>query len=454
MIIDESNIKKSILKVAVPAVIEQALIMIVGVVSMIFVGHIGNQAVSAVGLVNSLFAFIQVFFVALSTGCTVIIARLIGEENNSSAKVAIKQSVFLGFIAALLFSILCIIFARPIIVLFFRGAETLIINMATQYLKITLITLPLMIINIIISGSLRGAGDTKTPMLIANIVNVLNIVLSYILIFGINIDFLGFHYEGMGFVGAAVAITISRGIGGILSCLAVAKKNIILNINYLAPLKIDWSLLKRILRVGIPASAEQLIMQGGFLVLQIVISGMGTEALTVYQIVMNINSICFVPIFGFGIAATTFVGQSLGAKRIDLARKSGWMTLNICLVVTIILTTLLFIFANFIISIYTDDATVIAIGTAAIRLFSASQPFVTVVTILSNALRGAGDIAYVMLTSFVGIWCFRILLTYSLDRIFVIGITAVWIALFMDYFIRSVMYIIRFKRGRWANISI
>ncbi len=452
MIIDENNITGSIFKVAVPAVVEQLLIMIVGVVSLAFVGHLSNEAVTAVGLINSLFGFIQVFFVALSTGCTVIIARLIGEGDIQKAKAAIKECVLIGFAASTLLTIILIVFARPIISTFFNGAEKQVINIATSYFKITLITLPLMFSNIIISGSLRGSGDTKTPMLIANVVNILNIALSYVLIYGVSIGSLTIEKKGI--AGAAIAVCIARGVGGILSLFVVLNKSVALSFSLKGKLSIDFQLLKRILHVGVPASLEQLIMQGGFLMLQVVISRMGTEASTVYQIVMSINSMCFVPVFGFGIAATTMVGQSLGAKRIDLAKKSGWKTIKICLIITVVLSSLLFIFAGSLIRIYTDDKVIIGIGTGAIRFFSFSQPFVSIVTVVSNALRGAGDIVYVMLTSFVGIWCFRIFVTFILNYKFQTGITAAWIALFFDFAIRSAMYLVRFRRGRWASISI
>ena len=452
MIVDENNITGSIFKVAVPAVLEQLLIMIVGVVSLAFVGHLSNEAVTAVGFINSLFGFIQVFFVALSTGCTVIIARLIGEGNISKVKAAIKECVIIGFGAAALLAGLLIITARPVISTFFNGAENNVISMATGYFKITLITLPLMFLNIIVSGSLRGSGDTKTPMFIANVVNILNIVLSYVLIYGVSIGDLTIEKKGI--TGAAIAVCISRGVGGLLSLFVVLNKNMPLSFSLKGKWSFDFELLKRILHVGIPASMEQLIMQGGFLLLQVVISQMGTNASTVYQIVMSINSICFVPIFGFGLSATTMVGQSLGAKRIDLAKKAGWKTIKICLVITVVLSSLLFIFAGSLIRIYTKDPSIIAIGTGAIRIFSFSQPFVSIVTIVSNALRGAGDIIYVMITSFVGIWCFRVFLTFILGLKFNTGITAAWIALVCDFSIRSFMYLVRFKRGKWANISI
>ncbi|HEY5584243.1 MAG TPA: MATE family efflux transporter [Ruminiclostridium sp.] len=452
IVVNEANITKSIFKIAIPTVIEQMLIMIVGVVSLAFVGRLNNEAVTAVGFINSLFGFIQVFFVALSTGCTVVIARLIGEGNVNMAKSAIKQCVVIGFAISSVFAVCLILFARPVIVAFFGGAEQIVIDMATKYFKITLITLPLMFANIIISGSLRGAGDTKTPMLIANIVNILNIVLCYVLIYGISIG--DFSIAKMGVTGAAIAVCISRGVGGLLSLFVVLNKTVLLSFSLKGRLLIDFPLLKRILHVGIPASLEQLIMQGGFLLLQVVISRMGTESSTVYQIVMSINSICFVPIFGFGISATTMVGQSLGAKRIDLAKKSGWQTIKICLCITVVLSSLLFIFAGNLIRIYTNDITIISIGVGAIRLFSFSQPFVSIVTVVSNALRGAGDMAYVMLTSFIGIWCLRLLVTFGLDYLFKIGINAAWIALFLDFFIRAMMYLVRFRKGKWTNITI
>ncbi len=452
MVIDEANISKSIFKIAIPAVIEQILLMVVGVVSLAFVGHLSNEAVTAVGFINSMFGFIQVFFVALSTGCTVIIARLIGEGDDKNAKSAMKQCVIIGFALSCILTVLLILFARPVMNVFFGSAEETVIIMATNYFKITLITLPLMFVNIIISGSLRGAGDTKTPMIIANFVNILNIILSYVLIYGISIGDLSIGK--MGFTGAAIAVCIARGVGGFLSLFIVLNKKVLLSFSLWGRFSVDLSLLKRILSVGIPASLEQLIMQGGFLILQVLISGMGTNSTAVYQIVMSINSICFAPIFGFGISAVTLVGQSLGAKRVDLAKISGWQTMKICIWISIALSAILFIFASKLIRFYTNDVAIISIGVGAIKLFSFSQPFVAIVNVISNALRGAGDIAYVMLTSFVGIWCMRIFITFALNYLLKIGINAVWIAIFMDFSIRSIMYIVRFKKGRWESITI
>lgn len=452
VIIDEANIRKSVLKLVLPSVSEQVLIMVVGVVSTIFVGQLGKEAVSAVGLINTVVGFITVLFVALSTGCTVLVARLMGEEEVEKAKDAVRQSVILGAAVSFIVCVVCYILSMNIIRLLFQSADDQVINMANTYLRITLYTFPLALINIIVSGSLRGAGDTKTPMYIATIVNIVNIGLSLVMIFGFSV--FSVQIGGYGFRGAAVAVAVSRAVGGILSISVFYYSKSIIRLNLFEKVKINISLIKRILHVGIPAAIEQMVMQGGFLVLQIVISGMGTAAIASYQIVMSINSISYIPIWGFGIAATTMIGQSLGAKKPELAEKCGWDTLKMGLPVTVILTAVVFALANVLVNIYSTDNEVRAIGATAIRIFSISQPFLSMVVIFSGALRGAGDIMYVMITSFVGIWGFRILLTVLLNSVFSMGIMGVWIALCADFFIRAVMYLFRYKKGRWKAIVV
>lgn len=452
MVIDESNIRKSVLKLVGPAVSEQILFMILGVVSTVFAGRLGEEAISAVGLINTLVGFIIALFVALSTGSTVLVARLIGEDERDKAKECVRHSVLLGALLSVLLSILCYIFATPILKVFFSSAESSVIELAEIYFKITLYTFPLALINIIVSGSLRGAGDTKTPMIIGYVVNILNILLNCLLIFGV--DFYFVKVSGMGIVGAALAVTISRAVGGLLSIGVFYIPKSIVRINIFEKFKFDFVLVKRILNVGIPAAMEQIVMQGGFLMLQIVISGMGTTAMAVYQIGMSINSICFIPIWGFGIAATTMIGQSLGARKPQLAEKCGWDTLKMGLPVTVVLSAIIFIFAEQLVQVYNTEPEVIAIGTTAIRIFCLSQPFLSVVVIFSGGLRGAGDIMYVMITSFVGIWAFRIALTVILNYLFHMGIMGTWLAVCLDFLIRSMMYLVRFKKGRWKEIVV
>lgn len=452
MTVDECSIRKDVVRLSLPSVVEQALFMVVGVVSTIFAGRVGKEAVSAIGLVNVVINFIIVLFVALSTGCMVLVARLIGEGDADKAKEAVRQSVVIGTFLSAVITIFCYLFSNSIIRFFFGKADHDVIILASQCFKIMLYTFPLALVNIIISGSMRGAGDAKTPMIIANIVNVINVILGYTLIFGVRTSI--YNFNSMGVLGAAWASALSRGVGGVLSIFALTLIRNPISINLFSKFNINMEILRRMLNVGIPAALEQAIMQGGFLVLQMVISSMGTVAIAVYQIGMSISSICFVPIWGFGMAATTLTGQNLGGKKYDIAEKCGWTTLKISVACISLLSVIIFIFSRQLISVYNSDPEVIRIGASAIRIFCLSQPFVAIVVVISGSLRGAGDILYVMITSFVGIWGFRIFMTVLLNAIFGMGIMGVWIALFFDFFSRALLYMLRYRKGRWKSIIV
>lgn len=444
-------LKKDILRLAIPATLEQILIMVVGVVSTIFMGRIGKEALSAVGLINILTNFILALFTALSTGSTVLVARLIGERNIKGAKEAVRQSLIIAVFSSLFVTVLCYVMADKIIGILFSQADREVIRLALLYFRITLYSFPLLLVNTIISGVLRGAGDTRTPMKVAYVVNIINILLSFILIFGIDTHIISI--KPLGLVGAATAVSIARAIGGIIILITLFKNRVI-PIEFERMLTFDFHIIKRMLRVGIPAALEQFIMQGGFLLLQVVISGMGTVAIAVYQIGMSINSISFMPVWGFSMAATTLVGQSLGAQNPDLAEAYVKRILKMSLVLICVLGSLSFSFSRQLVSIYSSDLEILKIGNFAIKILSLSLPFLCLVSVISSSLRGAGDIIYVTITTFIGIWCFRLTLAILLNRLFNLNIYGVWIAVCIDFATRGLLYLARFRRGRWKNAVV
>lgn len=449
--IDGKTLNKNILELAIPATLEQILIMIVGVVSTIFVGRIGKEALSSVGLVNNLTNFILALFTALSTGSTVLVARLIGERNIRGAKDAVRHSLVIAISSSIIVTFICYLYADEIFRLLFSQAERKVIDMALQYFLITLYSFPLLLVNVIVSGILRGAGDTRTPMKVAYIVNILNVALSFILIFGLKLPFI--YIKALGLTGAGIAVTVSRAVGGVLILLALFKGKTI-TFNFKERFVLDLNIIKRMLRVGIPAALEQFIMQGGFLLLQIIISGMGTVAIAVYQIGMSINSISFMPVWGFSMAATTLVGQNLGASRPDLAERYVREILKMGMIIICLLGSINFFFSGWLVSIYSSDAEIIRIGNFAIKILSLSLPFLCLVSVISSSLRGAGDIVYVTVTTFIGIWGFRLTLALLFNRIFNLNIYGVWIAVCIDFAIRGLLYLSRFRRGNWKKAIV
>ena len=180
----EKPLRGEIYRLAWPSIVEQLLVMAVGMVSTMFVGQLSVEALVAVGLINMIVMFIQSVFAALSTGTTVVVARLTGEQDSDGVNMTVSQSLTLSIICSLVLTLFCYIFADQLLGLFLGNAEPQVFETARLYFLRTLISLPFMMISIIMGGALRGAGDTRTPMYAAGVSNIVNVILSFVLIFG------------------------------------------------------------------------------------------------------------------------------------------------------------------------------------------------------------------------------------------------------------------------------
>ena len=445
------QIDKEIINLAWPSITEQILEMLVGIVSTVFMSWISTQALAGVGMVNMLINFLQTVFSGLSIGTTVVIARVTGEGNHTEAKRTLVQSGYMALVVGLFLMIIGKVFSTPILNLFLGGAEIQVFNHGLTYFNIILFSLPFFVLDIIVSGAMRGAGDTKTPMYITGGVNILNIILNTILIFGV--PFLGI--PGMGVAGSAIAVTASRIIGVAVRVLVLYnRKGLKLNLSFKDDYSLKPQLMKRIINIGVPGFIEQAVMQGGFLILQLIIVTMGTVAMAAYQIGININAIAFFPIFGFAIANTTLVGQSLGEKNYDKANNYSYESLKITMIFGFVLGILMFILAPLLARIYSDDPEVIKESVMIVRTFGVLEPLLAILNICSATLKAAGDIKYVMITSLVGLWALRVLPSYTLDRVLGLGLIAVMIGIFLDFCSRSIMYLIRMRKGEWKYLKV
>jgi putative MATE family efflux protein len=442
---------KAVIKLAWPSIMEQILEMMVGMVSTIFMGRIGTDAVAAVGMVNMLMGFLQTVFAGLSMGTTVIIARVIGEGNKLEAKRALIQSIYMAIVVGLFIAITGRIFSISILKLFFGGTDVKVFNIGFSYFNIILINLPFFVLDIIVSGAMRGAGDTKTPMVITGVVNIINIILNTTLIFGVH----ALHIPALGVAGSAIAVTISRIIGVTTRIIVLYNlKGLKLNLSLRDDYSIKLNLMKRIINIGVPGFIEQAVMQGGFLILQVIIITMGTVAMASYNIGINVNALAFFPIFGFAIANTTLVGQSLGERQYKKAESYAYESLKITMIVGFFLGILMFIFSKQLASLYSNDPLVIKEAVGLIRLFAILEPLLAILNLCSATLKTSGDIMYVMVSSFVGLWSCRVMLSFVLNKYFGIGMTAVMIGIFFDFSSRSFMYLSRMNKGKWKYLRV
>ena len=446
---DDKSIYRSILSLAWPSISEQFLVMLVGMITTIFISRLGAKYISSVGIVTTLFGLYQVIFAALSTGCTVLIARFIGQDKKSKAMSTLFQSIVIGIFVSIVFYLFASVFYKQIIDLFYRSLERDVLDLTYLYYRSTVIGIPFIVMDLIISGAQKGAGDTKTPMMISVFVNIVNIILNIFFVQGVII--------GLGIVGAAIAVNVSRILGASLKFLTLFSKKRQLSFDIKKmKYKPDMKIIKRIFKIGIPSFLENFIMQGGFLFLQTLILSLDTSGnvLAGYQIGGSVHNIAFMPIIGLSVTTTTLVGQSLGMENYRLAEKYAKYTTKFSVLIGLFMGFIQIAFSGFLLKLYTSDIKVMPYAMITLIGFSIIEPFIGISNTIASALRSAGDIAYILITAFIAFWVLRLGFSFALTRLFPIGLIGVMIGVFLDFSIRSFLYLRRLKKGRWKYFNV
>jgi len=298
------------------------------------------------------------------------------------------------------------------------------------------------------TASLRGAGDTRSPMSVNMIANLFTLCGNYVLING----YLGF--PRLEVVGAGVANLSSRFLAFALFFYILASGSRRIKPRLSSGFRFDWPLLVRAFRVGIPAACEQLILRSGQVTFARVVASLGTATFASHQIAMNVLSMSFMPGQAFAVAATTLVGQGLGADRPDESEKSALEARRTGVIVACTMAGVFFFFGRHIAQLYTTDAEVIARTAMVLRLYAFAQPAQSTQFILAGALRGAGDSRWPLYSSAVGIWFGRVLMAWALINFAGLGLAGAWLAMALDQVGRSLITSLRFRSGRWKSQEV
>lgn len=442
----QQEARRQVIALAWPAVVEQLLVTLFGMVDMMMVGSVGPMAIAAVGLTNQPMFLALAAFQALNVGTTALVARFVGAQDISEANATIRQSLLVvvalgGFASALVY-----IFAEPMVV--FMGAKDDALGYAVTYLRVISLGLLPQVIGMCVTAVLRGAGDTKTPMRFNVIANIFNVVGNYLLING------HFGFPVWGVFGAAFATSLSRFIGCGLSLYVIFKGKSLLHISLRDKFVPRWDLISRVFRVGFPSLLEQLLMRFGNIVFTKAVSGIGMATFAAHQIGMNIQSLSFTPGHGFGMAATSLVGRSLGEKRPDNAEKYGWQTRQVGQYVAITMGLIFFFGGRYIASLYTDDPNVINITALVLKVAAFIQPFQSSQFIIAGALRGAGDTRWPLISTFIGVAGIRALLALLFINVMQLGVVGAWYALLLDQFTRSFVVYYRYNSKQWQKAQV
>ena len=432
---------KQVLKLAWPVISEGVGVMTVNVVVTAMVGQLGAVPLAAVGLATMMQFTAAMVFAAAGTGAASIIARETGAGHWHEVRNIAGQAVMLGAVFGIVLGTLGMLAADTVLAL--TGAEPEVAGLAAGLVKIMFMFTPFFLIMSIANAALRGMGKTKTAFYITIFSNTTALTISYVLVFGNGVPQLGAY-------GAAWGLGLSQLAGGLAA---------LMTLNRLKSVRLSWRhilsfkqpSIRRIIDISVPAALEQVAMQGGRLAFTFMLAGVGALQFAAHQIAMQVESMSFMPGFGFSVASMTLVGQYLGKGKPHRAAQFAWMTNKIAFWSMAATGTAIFIFAKPLAALFIDDAQVVYWGALCIMIAVLEQPTLAVCFVLGGALRGAGDTRWPMYVTTVGVWLVRLPLVYLFIIVWNYDITAAWYITAGDFLIRSAILWWRFSSEKWMG---
>ncbi len=436
---------RAIWNLAWPVVVDNFLHTLTLTVDMIMVGVLGASSLASAGLGGQVMFIFQSLLIAVTAGTVAMVARSIGENNKERARKVLEQSLFFGVVGAVAATPFLYSLADDFLHIYRAEEEVLMVG--AQYFRIVIMGLPFIFTCLASAQALRGAGDTRTPLIISSLINTANVGFNYIFIYG------KLGAPALGVRGAALGTFLSFALGCSIYLTLLWKRKLRLYISSrgFSP---DISTFKKVLNIGVPAAMEQLVIQLGFLVFTVIITSFGTENIAAHQIGMRIQSFSFMPGLGFAVAATALVGQSLGAQNPEEAEKSGWEACKLSILLMVGIAVLIFVLARPIAEVFVDEEAVIERAALFIRIMAFGEPAIAVHFTIGGALRGAGDTKWPLYASAAGVYGFRIPLAFFLGFTARMGIVGAWVAITVEYCVRSVFVSLRFKKGGWKTIEV
>lgn len=439
--------RQALTRLIIPLVIEQLLLMTVGMADTIMVTSTGEAAVSGVSLVDNLNILIIQIFAALSTGGAVVISQYLGRQEPENARTASRQLLYTVTAVSGVLMVFALVFRRQILALLFGQVEPAVMESALIYFLLTAAAYPFIAVYNAGASLFRSMGNSKFPMLCSFIINLINIVVNAVLIYGFD----------MGAAGAGVGTLVSRIAAALIITLLLRRPGCLLRLTGLFPIRVHWRMVRRILTVGIPNGLENGMFQAGKLLVLNLITSFGTTSVAANAIVNSIASVIIVPGLALGLAMITVIGQCMGARDAVQAVRYTRILVGLSYLCIAAMSTALFFVATPLTSLFhlSPEAEALAIqvlrGSCLFHIVFWPTSFT-----LPNALRASGDAVFTMAISLTSMFLCRVLLSYVFASKWGLGmgLQGVWLAMYCDWIFRSTFFLIRFLRGKWKRIRL
>lgn len=445
--------KRIIFLLAWPTIVEQMLQTLVSYVDAAMVGRIGVDATAAIAVNTSMIWLIHGLIMGLGVGISVPVANAIGRQNIDEAKAVIRQGVMMIAVSAVTLLLVIEVILAPNLASWL-GADPALRGPARVYLQIIGLSMPFQVMLMICGAIIRCSGDTRSPMLYNLLNNLINIVGNYFLIYPTRVvTFFGLKFTmwgaGLGVAGAAAGTAIAALLSGLVMAAYLFNKKYPTAISFHDTYHWDKVLVRKILTLGAPAAFERFILSTGQMVITGLVTGLGNASLAAHQLANTAESICYMPVSGFGVAGTTLIAQSLGGGEKETAGLYAKLCLRYSVMIMAVTATLMFIFAPQMMGLFIKDAVVIALGAQVLRIQAFAEPALAVATVASGLLRGAGDTRWPFYIAIIGMWLVRISLAVILIKAFSVGLVGIWLPMAIDWVVRTIVSLWRMKGDRW-----
>ena len=429
----------------IPVVLEQLLNSIMGTADTMMVSNVGSAAISAVSLVDSINILVIQAFSALAAGGAIVCAQYIGQQNKERANESARQVLFIITLISIIVSAICLGFKKPLLRLIFGSVEADVMRASEIYFFYTALSFPFIALYDAAASIFRAQDNTKGPMTISMISNIMNIVGNAIMIWG-------FH---MGVAGAAIATLISRIFCALVVLIQLRRDRQPIVVRDYLKIRPDWPMIGRILGIGIPSGVENSMFQLGKLAIQSTVSTLGTVAIAAQamtNILENLNGIAGI---GVGVGLMTIVGQCMGANRKDEA-VYYIKKLSVIAEVTIIVSCLLvFVLTRPVTMLGGMEKTSADMCWHMVMWITIVKPIMWVSAFVpAYGLRAAGDVKFSMISSCAVMWLCRFCLSVLLIRGLGFGPMGVWIGMFADWTVRAVLFTWRFHSRKWLEHKV
>ena len=448
--LDRSNMlfsRDALVRLIVPLIIEQLLLMTVGMADTVMVTTAGEATVSGVSLVDNINTLIIQIFSALSTGGAVVVAQYLGRQEAHSAKTAAKQLLYAMTGVSTILMIIALVFRQHILSLIFGRVEPAVMDSALVYFLLTAAAYPFMGIYNAGAALFRAMGNSKVSMINSFIINVINILVNAVLIFGF----------GMGAAGAGIGTLVSRIAAAVIIMVMLRHPGLTVQVDDVFHFEFNGSMIRRILFIGIPTGMENGMFQAGKLMVLNLITTFGTSAVAANAIANSISGVINVPGSAMGLAIITVIGRCIGAGDTRQAVHYTKLLVGMSYLSMLIMGSALFFSADFLVTLFNLSPEAMTMASQVLKFCAiANMLFWPMAFTLPNSLRAAGDAIFTMVVSLTTMFVCRVALSYvfACSWGLGLGLLGVWLAMFCDWIVRAVCFLWRYWRGSWKKIHV